>query len=1104
MARAAATERRIVTVLFADLVGFTALSDELDAEDVVTVQDAYFGVVRETVGRYGGRLEKFIGDAAMAVFGVPLARDDDAERAVRAALALTGAVEQLGARLELEPGALRVRVGVNSGEAVVSPDAGPDAAMVTGDTVNVAARFQAAADSGEVVVGETTALAVADAVELETVGAIELKGKAQPVRAWRAAAIRPERSREHAMGALRAPLLGRGTELAELLAAFRGVAPGSGARLVLVAPPGVGKTRLVDELAERVTGEVLRARLRPDVLGPYDAVGQLGLAALGARLGSGFGIDAAAEAVRERLVTSGATSARAAAVVDDFTAVVWPRTGETATRERDLAEGREARFSAWIEALDALADRRPLWLVEDAHWAGPDLLAFLDAATNLPSAHGRLVLATARPSLLESAPGWSTPRDGVTVLELAPLTRTGTAELVRALVGPALPEALVERIAERSDGNPLFVEELLRTWVSVGTLVAADGRWTLAEAAEDVSLPATVQAIYGAQLDDLPPAARAVARRGSVAGRRFPLAALEPLGIEGAGEGVEVLRRRALVSGPHADALAGDSYAYRHALLRDAGYASLARAERALLHARLARWLEESAGARAAQVAELIGRHYAAALDSVPALAREVAPGLTRADAARLAADWFERAASSALEVAAFDAARSLLVRALELTAEDATAEEARRRRKLGELTATSAHMDEGAAEIERALELARSVGDRGEIARAAAALSWVLDQQVQFMPAARVADEALREIGERDDSETALLLTRRATAVANGTDAVDEPRADAERALAISRSIGDAELELEALTLIAGVSLDDDRRGTWERLERLALERSAWPTALDALQTRALILAPDHAAEAVPLAERAVELAEARGLREALAWSHYGCVELGLVSGQWDWAVAAGRRALEIGVANGYDRPVVRTWSAILPIAAARRDTALLEEGARWLIGRFREPENPSPYARIMMAARKLDIASAGLGAPIVPGVEERVVSFALPYGTPSWLAALEAVVESWLAAGELDGVERCLDEMRATEGGAARLRRGTETFLRARLRAARGETGAGEGALGALDDFRACSAPWWIAKALRLRDVVGEASTAERAELAHIEGELGVRRPD
>jgi hypothetical protein len=225
--------------------------------------------------------------------------------------------------------------------------------------------------------------------------------------------------------------------------------------------------------------------------------------------------------------------------------------------------------------------------------------------------------------------------------------------------------------------------------------------------------------------------------------------------------------------------------------------------------------------------------------------------------------------------------------------------------------------------------------------------------------------------------------------------------------------------------------------------------------------------------------------------------------VELGLVSGQWDRAVAAGRRALEIGVANGYDRPVVRTWSAILPIAAARRDTVLLEEGARWLTGRFREPENPSPYARIMMAARKLDIASAGLGPHIVPGVKERLASFALPYATPSWLAALEAVVESWLAADELHGVQRCLDEMRTTEGRTARLRRGTERLLRARLRAARGEAGAGEGALHALDDFRACSAPWWIAKALRLRDVVDEASSGERAELARIEGELGIQRP-
>ncbi|MDQ2675144.1 MAG: adenylate/guanylate cyclase domain-containing protein, partial [Chloroflexota bacterium] len=206
-----AVERRIVTVLFADLVGFTPLSERLDPEDVATIQDAYFAAVRDTIGRYGGVLEKFIGDAAMAVFGVPAARDDDAERAVRAGLALIGAVEQLGVRLELEPGELQLRVGVNSGEVVHAAD-GPDAGRVTGDTVNTAARLQTAAQPGTVLLGELTSLAVAEAIETRPSGLIELKGKAEPVRCAVAVAPRPQPSREEALGDLRAPMLGRDAE----------------------------------------------------------------------------------------------------------------------------------------------------------------------------------------------------------------------------------------------------------------------------------------------------------------------------------------------------------------------------------------------------------------------------------------------------------------------------------------------------------------------------------------------------------------------------------------------------------------------------------------------------------------------------------------------------------------------------------------------------------------------------------------------------------------------------------------------------------------------------------------------------------------------------
>ncbi|HUG36713.1 MAG TPA: adenylate/guanylate cyclase domain-containing protein, partial [Candidatus Limnocylindrales bacterium] len=269
-------ERRIVSVLFADLVGFTSLSERLDAEDIATLQDAYFASVRETIERHGGVLEKFIGDAAMAVFGTPQTRDDDAERAVRAGLALIGAVEQVGARLALEPGELQLRVGINSGEVVHATD-GPDAGRVTGDTVNTAARLQAAAEPPGVQIGELTALAVRGSIELTEMGELNLKGKAEPVRAWQAHAVRPEPSRDAALGDLRAPILGRDEELARLEAMRSG-------RITIIAPPGVGKSRLVAELAGRAaTGgaRVLRARARPQAGGPYEVIAQL-LAAAGA------------------------------------------------------------------------------------------------------------------------------------------------------------------------------------------------------------------------------------------------------------------------------------------------------------------------------------------------------------------------------------------------------------------------------------------------------------------------------------------------------------------------------------------------------------------------------------------------------------------------------------------------------------------------------------------------------------------------------------------------------------------------------------------------------------------------------------------------------
>jgi hypothetical protein len=317
---------------------------------------------------------------------------------------------------------------------------------------------------------------------------------------------------------------------------------------------------------------------------------------------------------------------------------------EALTRASTVTSGeasdRDTRFADWIEAFDALAVSGPaIWAVEDVHWASGDVLAFLTAAGRAPSRHGRLIVATARPSLMQRL------GDGLERLELVPLPPADAGRLIAALIGDALPPELVVEIAQRSDGNPLFIEELFRSWVATGTLERSNGGWRLTQPSVTIALPTTVQAIYAGQLDDLPAPIRDVARRASVAGRRFPAEALGALGVESPKTGVEGLLARALVNGPIADAVTGPGFAYRHALLRDAGYSSLGRADRARLHVRLARWLESVAGDERDGIADRIGGHFEAALASAPALATEVDDGLPRPAAAATAAAWLERAA---------------------------------------------------------------------------------------------------------------------------------------------------------------------------------------------------------------------------------------------------------------------------------------------------------------------------------------------------------------------------------------------------------------------------------------------------------------------------
>ncbi|CAN5746793.1 hypothetical protein BH23CHL7_BH23CHL7_16890 [soil metagenome] len=709
-------ERRVVSILFADLVGFTSLAEGLDAEEVAAIQDGYFSAVREVVARYGGQLEKFIGDAAMAVFGVPRVREDDAERAVRAALALVHTVEGMAGAVGLDDQALQLRVGVNSGEVAYGADERGEW-RVSGDAVNVAARLQAAADPGTVLVGDATALAVAETIALEAPRDLELKGKAEPVRAWRAASALAQRSRERAMGRLRAPLMGREKVFGRLQDMLARAEAGATEATLIVAPPGVGKTRLVEELARTAAQRsiaVWRARVVPETAAPTAAVAQLVL--------SGLGVEAAGAAARARelLLAGNPASTDMLAEIDRLLAP--PAAGpETPALGAGLSDERSARFRSWVSLLDALSQGRPvLWLLEDLHWASRDLLAFVEYAGSARSPGGRLLLATARPSvaemmtpaatLFEGAPDGATPR--LKTLELPPLAAADTISLVSALVGDALPPDLVATLAERSDGNPLYVEELLRSWVSLGVLVDESDGWRLTAAPQALALPQTVQQVYAAQLDDLPAAARTLVRRGSVAGRVVPRRGLTSLEAPADEATLEIVGRRALMAATTPDPVVGPALSYRHVLLRDAGYASLARAERARLHVGLAEWYERAAGARAADVAEQIASHYGAALDNASRLSPHITAAVDIAVAHRRAAEWYERAADGALADAAHEAGRGFLSSALHHADAAAGADPLTRPRlllRLGEVTAYSADMDVGLALLAEATALYRA-----------------------------------------------------------------------------------------------------------------------------------------------------------------------------------------------------------------------------------------------------------------------------------------------------------------------------------------------------------------------------------------------------------
>ena len=1018
-----AAELRVVSVLFCDLVGHTPRSEQLDADEVRELLSGYFDVAREVIGRHGGTIEKFIGDAVMAVWGVPVAGEHDAERAVRAGLELVDAVTAYGERHHTDGLAARVGIVTGRAAAVTAVDEG----IVVGDRVNTAARIQSIAEPGSVLVDDTTREATRAVIAYGDGGLHALKGKVEPVQVWRA-----ERAIAGALGVNRgsgveAEMVGRDRELRLLKELFHECVDRRTARLVsIVGAAGVGKSRLLWEFDKYVDGLVATTKWHQGRCLSYgDGVAFWALAQM-VRHRLGIGEQDSSDDVRRRLADGLAGWEPADREFVEPRLALLLGVGDTSASRDEL-------FGAWRVFFERMAGEAAVVLVvEDVQWADDGLLDFLDSLLAWSAQFPIFVVTSSRPELLDRRPGWGHGRHATTIA-LEPLDAPSMRRLLDDLVD--LPPVSVDRVVAKAEGIPLFAVEIARSVLDRGDF-------------DDLVVPASLTALLAARFDALPPDERSLVRDMAVFGTTFPRAAIEAVATPTATP-LEVMLSSLLrheILSVVADPLSPErgQLQFTHGLMRAVVYDNLTRRDRKARHVAVAGHLRRAFADDGAEVAEVIADHYRQALDAASD-DDEIATLRVEASAA------YRRAGDRAAGLGAPGVAAKAYLTAIELTDDPPTRTELRR--QAGVAAGFAGQCDTAVSLLEQAIADLDAAGRHDDARLAIDELSSALQDAGRMSEQQTLLESALATAGDAADRGTGAVILALATSqVIDAQDGGEDTRRLIDRSIAIAEGLGDRHLLARALNIegIRHLFLDNPITARIQLAGAVELARP-----LGELRLLSIVLAnygqvltgDDEAADDVLAESTALALRLGRAATIAVMIGNH--MRSLILRGDWDGAEAIGATARNLDLATFSGEP--QRWLAVL--AAFRGDHTsarrLLDEWPPW-----DDPEDRALAECQDVILRHTAGVFDDLAAHTRELLERQIADYGWRFDTISFLWSIG--VDTALKAGELELADQLVERL-VREAPARRPPHLAAELLRTqgRLAVARGQQADVEGLL-------------------------------------------------